>query len=323
VLDKKVIDLEGRDVDVVYDIKMILRNDKLYVTKVDFSWHGLLRRMGLRWLSDFIYDMSAKSKKETISWSYIEPLPQQIGSFKGNVQLKVIKERLADIPPADLADILEELDHEQRIAIFSQLDQEHASDILEEIEPSVQRALVSSLGISKTAKLVREMTTGQAADLLSALPHNEAASIMELLDPEEVKRIQAIMNRQEEQILDYATQDIIILPPDETADRVQETFPKLAKGKDVIMYIYVADSKNKLLGVLDLKELLKADDNSKLEDIMTESVVALNPDSTLHEAYDYFMRYGFRAIPIVDTPGRILGAIPYRDVMNLKHRFWE
>ena len=323
VLDKKVLDTEGREVDVVYDVKLIMRYGKLYVSKVDFSWHGLLRRMGLRWLSDFIYNMTEKSKEETISWSYIEPLPTELGSFKGNVKLKVLKEKLADMPPVDVADILEELDHDQRVALFNQLETEHASDTLEEIDPNVQRALISSLDKGKVAQLLNEMTVGQAADVLSVLPRDQVEDILELLDKDDAKKIRAILERQEENILNYVTEDIIKLPPDMTADQAQENFPHYAKGKDTVVYLYIVDPRDKLLGVIDLKELLKADDKALLKDVMNDNVVSLSPDSTLKEAYETFVRYSFRAIPVVDDNGKILGVILHRDVMNIKHRFWE
>jgi len=94
-----------------------------------------------------------------------------------------------------------------------------------------------------------------------------------------------------------------------------------AKDKDVIMYLYVLDEEDKLLGVCDIKELLQAEPDEKLEDIITTNVIALNPESTLIEASRTFVRYLFRALPIVDENDVILGVVPYRDIMNLKHRF--
>ena len=90
-------------------------------------------------------------------------VPENIGSFKGNVKLNVLKEKLPDIHPVDLADILEELNEEQRTAIFNELDTEQASDTLEEIEPRVQRSLISSMDKERVAELIDEMTPAQAA----------------------------------------------------------------------------------------------------------------------------------------------------------------
>ncbi len=153
ILDKKVLDLDGREVDVVYDVKLVGRNQKLYATDVDFSRYGLIRRVHLKFLADFINKLAERMKDQTISWTYMQPLPKQISSFKGDVRLKVLKERLAEMHPVDMADIIEDLDHEQRVAIFDELETSHASDTLEEINPNVQRDLVSSLRKEKVAHL--------------------------------------------------------------------------------------------------------------------------------------------------------------------------
>ena len=105
-----------------------------------------------------------------IPWTCIQPLPTNIGRFKGNVKLNVLKEKLSEIHPVDLADILEEMDHDQRVMVFSTLDHEQATDTLEEIEPKVQREIISSLSTEKVVQLINDMTPGQAADILSVLP---------------------------------------------------------------------------------------------------------------------------------------------------------
>jgi Mg/Co/Ni transporter MgtE len=87
------------------------------------------------------------------------------------------------------------------------------------------------------------------------------------------------------------------------------------------MYLYITDEKDTLAGVVDLKEVLQAKVDAKLEDIMTIDVISLNPESTLSEASEMFSRYSFRSIPIIDDQDKILGVVPYRDIMNLKHRF--
>jgi CBS domain-containing protein/uncharacterized protein YrrD len=323
ILDKKAVDLEGREMEVVYDIKLILRNQILYVSEVDLSRYGLLRRMGLTWLANTIYNLAESIREQTISWMYIQPLPDELGRFRGDLQFKILKEKLEDMHPVDLADILEEMDHDQRVKLFDELDTKQASDTLEEIDPSVQRDLVSSLKVDKVAQLIDEMTTGQAADVLSILSGAEADDILELLSPENAKKIQAIMEQQEENILDYATSEYIKFFPDQTVEQVLDDYRKAAKDKDVVMYLYIVEGNDKLLGVLDIKELLQAEESALIRDVMVENVISLDPDSTLKEASEMFDRYDFRALPITDDNDKILGVITYRDVMNLKHRFIE
>jgi len=321
VLDKKVVDIDGREVEIVYDIRLVKRGGRLYVTDVDVSRYGLLRRVGLKGFADFIYNLADKIKEQTVSWAYIQPLPTQISIFKGNVKLNILKEKLSDMHPVDLADILEELDREQRVAIFDGLDTEHASDTLEEIDPNVQRDLVSSLRKEKVAQLIDEMTPGQAADILSVLAWEDTREILTMLDPANASKIESLLKKQEENILNFTTQEFLKFDPSRTVGDVQDEYRSAARGKDVIMYLYIVDAGDRLLGVIDIKELLLAQDADRLGDIMTGTIISLKPESTLKEASAAFARYGFRAIPVTDENDRILGVIHYRDVMKLKHRF--
>lgn len=323
ILDKKVLDMEDREVEVVYDIKMFLRNGKLYVSEVDTSRAGLLRRMGLKWLTNILYHPGDRAKEQTIPWTYVQPLPSNLSTFRGNIKINVLKEKLSEMPPVDLADILEEMDHEQRVKIFNELETEHASDTLEEIDPTVQRTLIASLKKDKVVQLISQMTPAQAADILSVLPMSEANTLMASLNPEMVRKVKSIMEKHEETVLNYATSKFIKIGPDVTAEQALAEYPKLAKDKAVIMYLYVTDANDKLLGVVDLRELLQADEATQLKDIMITLVISVTPNSTLKEASDLFERYEFRAIPVVDESDRIFGVLPYRDVMRLTHQFVE
>jgi CBS domain-containing protein/sporulation protein YlmC with PRC-barrel domain len=323
ILDKKVLDTEGREVEVVYDIKLALRNNKLYVTDVDLSKYALLRRMGLKGIANFLSNLGEKIRKQVISWTYIQPLPTQISSFKGDVRLKTLKDKLEDMHPVDLADILEEMEHKQRVAVFNELDANKASDILEEIEPTVQRDLVSSLKKEKVAQLVDQMTPGQAADILSILPLEEANAVVKLLSPENASKVQTILERQEEQIVNFCTLDVLKFAPAVTVEQTLDEYHRTAKEKDVIMYIYVVDENEKLVGVLDIRELLQANDKEILKNVMVPDVISLKANSTLKEAQEMFARYDFRAIPITDDNDKFLGVLPYRDMKTIRQAFGE
>ncbi|MCL4552930.1 MAG: CBS domain-containing protein [Candidatus Marsarchaeota archaeon] len=323
ILDKKVLDTDGHEVDVVYDIRLVMRSGKLYVSDVDFSRYGLLRRLGLKRLADFIYRLAESIRDDTTSWTYVQPLSAPLGRFKGNIKLNVLKDKLADMHPVDVADILEELDHTERVALFEALEPGHASDTLEEISPSVQRDLVSSLKIEKVAQLINEMTPGQAADVLSVLPGAESDDILQLINKDDAAKVRSILEKQDEKIMDYATSDFFSFSPQTTVGQAQNVYRRMAKAKDVMMYFYIVDSQDRLVGVLDIRELFQADDNTPLKSIIVENPITLNADDTLLQASKLFARYGFRAIPIVDENSKILGVVTYRDVMQLKHQFVE
>ena len=321
LLDKKVLDCDDDEVEVVYDIKLVGRNGRLYVTDVDCSRYGFLRRIGLRRIADFIRGIAAKINEDTIPWSYVQPLSDSLSSFNGNVKLNVLKAKLPDIHPVDLADILEELEPEQRMAVFNQLDTEQASDALEEVEPRVQRELVSSLSVERTAELVNDMTPAQAADVLGVLPSQDVEEILEHIDKDDATKIHALIEKHDEHILDMATDHYISFEPRTAVGEVMVRFREVAKDADVVMYFYVVDGTGVLLGVVDIKELMQANLSDRLEDIMVTNVVSLNETSTVSDASEMFKRYSFRAIPVLGEGNVMKGAILYRDIMQLHHRF--
>jgi CBS domain-containing protein len=323
LLDKKVLDLEDREVEVVYDIRLAVTGDKIYVSDVDISRYGLLRQLGLRALANRLLKRNGDSEKNLIPWSYIQPLPPQLDALKGHLKLSILKERLAEIHPVDLADILEELDSSQRATIMEGLDTEHASDTLEEVEPAVQRDIVRSLRKDRVAELIREMTPGQAADILSVLPADDKKAILILLEPSQVTKIEEILEEQDLNIINFASTRFFKFPPEITVEEAQLKCREMAKRIDVVMYLYIVDPSDKLLGVADIKDLFMAGDNELLRDLMVDNVITLNPGSTMKEALNLFTRYNFKALPVVGVNNVILGAVPCRDVMNVKHRLLE
>ncbi len=226
-----MIDLEENEVEIVYDIRLVLRNKKLYVTDVDTGKAARLRRLGLGILARILHTNADSEAEQMISWKYIQPLPTNIGRFKGNIKLNVLKDKLSDIHPVDLADILEEMDHDQRVMLFSTLEHEHASDTLEEIEPQVQRDIISSLSTDKVVLLINDMTPGQAADVLSVIPHADAEDILAALNPDTARNLRAIMEKQEEKVIHYTTQKILTFSPDTLVEYVQNDYPRACTGK--------------------------------------------------------------------------------------------
>ena len=317
VLDKKILDMDDHEVEIVYDISLHFQADKLYVTEVDFSRRRLLRRMGLKRLANWI---SERQQETTVSWLYVQPLPEHIGAFKGHVKLSVLKENISDIHPVDLADILEELEGDQRLAVFKELETEHASDTLEEVEPRVQRELIRAIEKRHAAQLINAMSPAQAADILAALPSSEADELLLLMDRESAAKIQKIVDQHDENILLFSTQNFMKMPRLATVREVITLFHEIARDIDVIMYVYVVDERNVLEGVVDFRELMAAEPDQPMAAIMTENIISLNPQDTLSDAMAMFDRYAFRAIPVTDEQDVLLALVSFKDIHGIKPR---
>lgn len=320
ILFKRILDLEGRETAVVYDVRIIVIENKFYISEVDLGKYRYFRRMGL--IGDFINfinKITGRIREQVVSWKYIEPLSSDIDSFQGDLKLNILKERFEEMNPVDLADVLEELDSSERSSIFEELKTNHAATTLEEIDPYFQRELIESLPKKKIAQILDRMTSGQASNVLANLHYSERDSILRLMNPMGAAKIKSIINKQDEKILNYATLSIVTFPPNITIKQARSAFGEVAKYKKVVLYIYVVNKENVLLGVFDIKELLAANDTDILKDVMVENYVSLYPKNSFKKAWDVFNRYDFRALPIIDKNKKLLGVITYRDVKSLKN----
>ena len=318
IIDKKVLDVEGRELEVVYDAILAQQNGQLYVVGVDLSRRALLRRIGLRWLAKLTEGITDRIENDIVAWHLVEPLPEDLGSFSGDIRLKVVKDELAKMPVVDVARILEQLGEQQRSTIFDQLVPEIASDTLEELDPKSQRELLADMPHDKAARLINAMTPGQAADVLAVLHSADMRDILRLIDPEKRKKVRGILENQESRAGDFVSTDFIKLSADNTIAQARQRL-QAARERDAVAYLYVLDAEDKLLGIIDTTDLLTRPDDTPLQQIMKSAALTLDMDASLADAEEMFERYRFRAFPAVDAQGKMQGIILYRDVMDLKH----
>jgi CBS domain-containing protein/sporulation protein YlmC with PRC-barrel domain len=325
VVDKRIIDIKENEVEVVYDIKLTFKEGRLFITDVDLSKFRMFKRLGLRAfgkiLQGFAQFFAGKMQEKTISWNFIQPLPTRMGPFKGDIKLNILKENLSAIHPIDLAHILEEMSYYQRSTIFKQLTLSQASQTLGAIDPSLQRSIVESLTKENTLELFDLMTPGQIADVLSSLPWDISSPLIQLLDDDTKRKVQAMLEKQDQYVENLITRKIIKCHKNDLVKEIQDAYPSLAKHKDVTMYLYIVNDDEQLIGVVDIMELLEADEAKILKDIMKKNLEVLKQKSTYKEAAELFAKYDFRAIPVVDAHKKLLGAIRYKDLVKFKKRF--
>ena len=315
VLDKKIIDTDEYEVEIVYDIHLLHAEGRMLVVHVDVTKAGLLRRLHFGWLARLLW--GEVKNIELLPWKYVQPLPTDIDRFHGNVKLTVSREKISDIHPADLADILEELSGDERMAVFNTLDTETAADTLEEAEPRVQRELVASLRHDRLAELFLTMTPAQIADILEILPRVDAEALKKSLPSETGEKVNELLNAHDVKLPSIATGGFLALPETATVRQALARFRNRTKRYDVIMYVYVTREDGTLKGVIDIRELIQARSDETLNKIMTEQIVTLAPTDTLADAASEFSKYGFRALPMVDESRTLLGVIRYKDLLSV------
>ncbi len=317
ILDKRILDLEGSAVEVVYDMQLLLVENKLFIVAADVSRPALLRRLGIGALAKYSLrsERVAKDEENIIPWKYVQPLGADLTETKGDLKLTVTKRRLEDIRHEDIADILEELDREERIHVFNALDVQTAASALEATEPRVQREILAETSVERVGEIFAHMSPVQIAEIIAILPFDDSQEFMKLLKGDVAHKVHQIVTEHDVSASMLAMHRFLGFPGNLTVDETFARFRKEAPDSDVTMYIYILDEVGHLKGVLDINELLHADPKSKLEEVMIRNVVTVSPTTMRPKVEELLRRYHFRAIPVVDEEScRMVGVIREKDV---------
>jgi len=317
LLDKRILDTHGVGVDVVYDLQLLLAGGKLFVVAADVSGQARRRRLGLVGLRGrTVVDGGAREAR--IPWRYVQQIGQGLTGTSGDLKLTVTREAARDVRPEDLADVLEELSREERIKVFRTLDSETAAKALEETEPRVQREILANADSVRAVKIFSHLSPPAIADIISVLPHDDAQGFLSLLPREVGEKVKRILAAHDVVASSIASARFLGFAGDLTAEEAFQRFRREAPGCPVTMYIYILDAEQKLRGVVDINELLQADPTQRLERIMTENVVSVAPSTEHAEIVALFRRYGFRALPVVDESGHMVGVVREKDAFILE-----
>src|SRR5581483_11678134 len=194
VLDKQILDTDGARVVRVDTIELVRVNGNVIVSNVDIGVLGILRRLGLekmgRWIAQRLkLDLTAG----TISWQFVEPL-----THDQSMRLKVPAEKLAELHPSDIAEIISDLNRAEHSDLLHKLDIKQLADTLEEVEPDFQANLIEHFTDEKVADVLEEMSPDEAADLLSELPPERSNDLLKLMDKEEAEEVQELLRYEED-----------------------------------------------------------------------------------------------------------------------------
>ncbi|MGD0819537.1 MAG: CBS domain-containing protein [Desulfomonilia bacterium] len=310
LMGKTVLDIDGRQVEVVNDVHFIETRGLLLLVHVDISFGGFFRRWGL--------GKFELVNSNLISWKYIQPLSVEDAVSTDKVTLSVTKNQMLELPSEDLADFLEELPNEEQQVLFSALDTEKAAETLMEAEPRAQRQIIANLREEKARKILSEMSTPQLAGLFTVLPHDDVTELMAFLSKEQAERVRNILSQREIQARNIMSSDYVVAQKSDKAGDVLTAIRGSGRDPKSISYIYVVNGDGKtLLGVVDLRDLVLAQEHLTMSDVMVSPVVSAEEDDVQDDLVEMFVKYQYHMIPVVDRNDRILGVLYHNDIDNL------
>jgi len=317
LLDQQIIDVHGHKVVRVNDVDLVWEPDRpespglsLRIAEVEVGVRGAIRRL-LKGLPAATVDrLASRVKASVIPWEFVDLIDRDPAR---HVKLKIEQERLSQMHPSDIADILEELAPAERQALFRSLDEEVAAEALEEVDPKLQRALIEDLDSESVAGIVEEMDPGAAADLLSELTDERSDAILEEMDPEERQEVEELLEFSADTAAGQMTTDYVALGPEATVSEGIKALGEFEGDVEAITDIYVLDDAGGLQGVVPLaKMLLVAVDKStetRLATLTTGHLVSCKVDERAKKVAELFDKYNLRALPVLDKEKKMVGVI--------------
>src|SRR4030042_6345569 len=309
LMDKQVVDTKGARISRINDLQFLQAHQGLYLVHVDVGFRGLIRRVGLTKPVDkilqtlFDYTLS----DQLISWKFAQPL-----SSPDLLRLNIAQNRLSQIHPADLADILEDLDVRRRSAVFQALDKETAAETLEETDPKIQVSLINDLNSAQASDIIEEMSLSEATDLLGDLPKEKAKRILKEMEKTVAEDVRELLAHPEKEAGGMMEPSFLRFRPSTTVQQAMEMIRAEGEDVDLIYYGYITDEKEHLLGVVTLRDLLLASPDTPLNDIMDTRIISVKLDDNDATLADNFFKYAVPAITGVDAKERLQGAIMFK-----------
>jgi magnesium transporter len=318
LLDRQIIDVHGRKVVRVNDVDLkwqaVERGTPLQVTQVEVGLRGATRRM-LKGLlpAARVAAIASRIPPRVIPWEFVDVI--EVDPAR-RVKLKIEHEKLAQMHPADIADILEELAPAEREAVFQTLDEEVAAEALEEVEPKLQRSLISSLDSEGAADIVEEMDPDAAADLLAELPEAHSDAILENMEPEERHEVEELLEFREDSAAGYMTTDFVAVAQQGTVADAMEALRQFEGDLDVVSEVYLTDEHRVFKGSVPLLRLMLAKPESRLAVLADSPMISCRVDTDEDKVAELFDKYNLRTLPVVNSGEKLVGIIEADDVIS-------
>lgn len=313
IFDKQIVDANGAKVVRVNDVKIEGQNSTACLVAVDVGIRGILRRIGIERKSEDIYRVFGKTiPHNLIRWGYIQPLEPRLTT----ISLIVPRQMISAMHPADIADIISKVPHEQGVALFKGLDPNVAAEALHELEANIKRSIIESLDKDHATDVVERMPPDEAADLISDLESDKAKELLESIEKDEAQDIQELMAHEEDTAGGLMTNQFIAYSSDLT---VQEAIEKLridSPDVEAVYYIYIVKDE-KLFGIASLRDLILSSPEVRLSEIMETKLKTVSPDTNQQAVAELISKYNLLAIPVVDEEGNLLGIVTIDDIIDI------
>ena len=228
-----------------------------------------------------------------------------------------LRDILETMKPYDIALVFEELQDEKMPILFRILPKELAAETFVEMDDDTQEFLIHGFSDSELKEVVDELFVDDAVDLIEEMPANVVKRILRQADKDMRKQINELLKYPEDSAGSIMTTEFIVLRPDMTAEMAIKRIRRTGVDKETIYTCYVTDQNSKLIGITTVKDLLLADDDDFVKELMEENVIAVTTLDDQEQVAHMFSNYNFLALPVVDNENRMVGIVTIDDAIDV------
>lgn len=314
ILDTQVVDTDGLKVVRVNDLQLTRMDGDVRLVAADVGTTGLLRRLNLerpvQWAARIVgHPLSDR----IIPWKMVAAF----GGPMTPVKLSISRARLREIHPADLGELMEDLDRDERVEVMTALERQDAAEALAEAEPQVQSDVMKSLPSHIAADILEEMAPDDATDVLTDLPPERAQELINLMEAEEAQEVRELLKYREGTAGSVMTTEFVALPETLTVEETIQRLRLMAPEAEHVYYLYVVDTQQRLVGVLALRGLMVAPPNRQIAEIITPDVISVSTEDSLETVASTLTKYDLLAVPVLDEAQHLAGVVTVDDVMEI------
>ena len=246
-----------------------------------------------------------------------EPLSEQLKRLYQADRVADGLDLLADLHPADVADVLEHLPEEEQAAYLKGLEPESRAEVLVEMEEAHRLQSLESLPPADLVTLMPHLDSDDAADVLADLSSEQAASVLEQIDRADEMKVRRLLTYPEDTAGGLMQTELVRVDQEASIDRVLQMVREQAREVDDFSNIFVLSQDRQLVGVLSLPDLLAADPDKPVGEVMSPVTVAIRPEEDQEEVALLFQKYDLLSAPVVDSGGRLVGRVTIDDVVDV------
>ncbi len=313
IFDQQIVDLNGRKLVRVNDIRLVSITSGTYVVAVDVGAEGLLRRLGVAEAVKGIASIvRLPVPSKFILWDDVDTLD----TSNLNIRLGKPLTKLQMLHPSDLADIIEDLGRNDRTDVFSSLDEEQAADVLEEMEPKLQVDLIESLTVAKAADVLEKMPADEAADIIDLLENDKAELLLNEMDSETSNEVRELLEYSDRYVGSIMSTDFMSFHENETVAQALETIRQDKPEESLLYNLFIVTHSGKLIATVSLRNLVISEPTVKLKDIMRKNPVFVEDNDKLDSLAEIVSKYNLLAVPVVNQYQVLEGMVVIDDIVD-------